>query len=356
MTSLSILVHNRSLEYLDHNLEHVAMTGPIEPLGHILAQASTLTNVTGSGMLLRQDIFDALGHLPLLERLEIWYSAARNTKEFPQPFEPVQASDGAFPALNQLVLRNVTDDDIDDIWRIQPLVGQLVSLEISFHHDITNLNFTWTRRDFISLICGNSPHITHLQIGFYEKFPHWDFIYWLTEEELQTISTLPLTRFSFLQTKLNFANNAKRLAMAWPGMEILECPAHQSTLGQLCLFAMYMPRLQCLKLEIEMVPLPLGFDLDQDPELNILLVELQRPDLRDIESRFSGIAEFTPENGLRLYRYLKTLWPHAYLTVCPDYQYAESKGLPSKSKGAQPSSVEETVKRKWKQYRSAGGL
>ncbi|KAG8731741.1 hypothetical protein FRC12_019597, partial [Ceratobasidium sp. 428] len=129
--TLAILFEDEEPDHLAHPLEYLASIGPEELLPHALSQAKTLVSLTGSVILFEPDIFEALGQLPLLESLEIWYHKSQIRREI-SPEEATQAEDTIFPALSQLILRNVIlDAEIIYLWRTYPLVKNLTSLEIS---------------------------------------------------------------------------------------------------------------------------------------------------------------------------------------------------------------------------------
>ncbi|KAG9078566.1 hypothetical protein FRC06_008304, partial [Ceratobasidium sp. 370] len=365
MNTLGVFVRDESLSRADHYLEQTAFSGAEESLAHILAQARTLENVTGSTMLFDRDIFEALGRLPSLAHLDIWYPGSWDRDEAP-PLPATQADDDAFPALNHLSLHNVTDNDINYLWGMGPLVKRLTSLDIAFNSEIAKPDYNWVRRDFIPLICHNSTQITRLQLDFDLRVDGVSCLVLLTEETFRAITALPLTVLTISGAKLGFGGGVKRLATSWPAMEVLVCTLQVTTLEELQLFAKHMPRLRHLGIEIDMVPLPLDLNMHS-------LGAFQRPLLRELESRFDKISDLSPERGLKLYRYFKTLWPHAHLTT-PSYPYKETKPsrrmdlvlvhLLNEAKSmkyfsdtprgsVEVSSVEEFVKRIWEEIVSA---
>ncbi|KAG8740406.1 hypothetical protein FRC10_004357 [Ceratobasidium sp. 414] len=295
--TLGLFARNGSLDELDHDLEHLAFTGNTGPLHQALVQVKTLVNVSGSAMLFDRDIFTALGKLPLLTRLEVRYE--RDDDDDESPLKPTHVEDGAFPSLRHVVLSNVTDSDIGFFWNMPTLAKRLTTVDITFHHDPADPRHHWVRRDFVTMMCHNSPKITDLRFDFLFDFIPEDEnpppMFKLTEEIFQAISGLFLTKLDLSRTRLGFADGIRRLATAWPEMEVLKWTAQHVTLEELCLFAEHMPRLRHLALEIKMVPLAQDLDLE-------CVSTFRQPVLRILESGFHRLCEFTPKEGCRLYQ------------------------------------------------------
>ncbi|QRV95512.1 hypothetical protein RhiJN_23530 [Ceratobasidium sp. AG-Ba] len=306
LDTIGLFVLDDSLSSFDHPLEHLAFDGTEQPLAPVLAEAKTLVNVSGSSMLLEGDIFSSLGKLPNLTRLEVFYSHDLDDEEDASSEIAEEVEEGAFPQLRYFALYSATQMNVESVWQISNFFPRLTTLVVELNFRVTPSGESWVQDTFIPLLCKGSPQLIHLTIRFQitrEELSKSLFIFRLTKDNLVALAALPLTTLILTKTRFDCDDPVKAAVLAWPAIEIFKLPSQTVDFEELFHFAMHMPRLRDLNIEINMASLPETLDLGR-------LNQSRHPALQWLDSGFNDLHKLESEQVRVLYRFLKTLFPN----------------------------------------------
>ncbi|CAE6437891.1 unnamed protein product [Rhizoctonia solani] len=276
------------------------------PIHALLAQFTSLTEITGSPALLETPALLALGSLPELRRLEVHYPVDEDIIEPGSTTLPP----GSFPKLDKLTLNNIAEHTAEFIWTMPALVAQLRSLEVNFLPPFDDEEETgWTLQSFLPLICTHSPHIKELSIDF--DCTSFDanqerYLCDLTETAFEALAKLKLVHLDVLHARMTDDGCIERLVHTWPKIEVLRWPHQPAMVSELSRFAKSLPKLRRLALNIDMGSLP--GKLNTSP-----LVDISHQELRALESNFLGFGNLDGSSAAELYLYLRKLVPNAKL-------------------------------------------
>lgn len=301
----------------EHDLDTSFARDPT-PMCTFLAKATSLTELIGSMSFLEHGALRAIGSLPNLRRLKIYYPHRWRDHERLRELKATCLPQTAFPQLNNLVLDDVLEHGVNFIWRMTPLVGYLSTVEIGFYPYPRRTQKEWALSEFIPLLCERSPHIRELVLEFdslaYEGTddPH---MCKFSEGAFDAIAKLQLTRLEVLHARLHWETSLIRLADTWPQIEVLRWPAQHVKPQDLRRFAERLPKLRHLALEVDMDPLP---------ETGLAgLTIVKHSTLQVLESGFHRISDLDPTAGASMCWFFLKLWPNAKLRTRGD-TYADS--------------------------------
>ncbi|CAE6357243.1 unnamed protein product [Rhizoctonia solani] len=294
-------------EPVDNEYDKVFIRYP-HPMQNFLPKASSLTNLIGSVSFLLPQSLDAIGRLPNLERLEIHYPP-KSTREDIDRLGRGSLSPTAFPKLRELALWNLIQYGADFIWDLQPLVRQLLVVEIRFNPYPRRQQNGWALRKLIPTICQRSPDITGLLLDFDGDSqegigtPHMcnfdDAIF-------NIIAQLPLTRLEIMHARLPGPDATFKLTRTWPNLEVLRWTAQHVKVQELQEFAVFLPRLRHLGVEVNMSPLPQDIDMTR-------IANIKRREMRTLESGLHKFSDLAGNDAARIYWYLSVMWPNVRL-------------------------------------------
>ncbi|KAJ1303682.1 hypothetical protein OPQ81_008108 [Rhizoctonia solani] len=278
------------------------------PMQNFLSKASSLTNLIGSVSFLLPRSLAALSQLPNLERLEIHYPP-KSTREDIDGLGTGTLPSKAFPKLKQLVLCNLIRHGADFIWDLHPLVHKLAVVELRFNPYPRRQQNEWALRTLLPTVCERSPCISELLLDFDCDsqegigMPH---MCQFDDTVLHTIAQLPLTRLEIMHARLTGPNVTSKLTRTWPKLEVLRWTAQHVKVQELQEFAVYLPQLRHLGVEVTMEPLPEDIDMSR-------VANIKRREMRTLESGLHKFSDLSGSDAARIYWYLSVMWPNARL-------------------------------------------
>ncbi|KAH7320522.1 hypothetical protein B0J17DRAFT_723790 [Rhizoctonia solani] len=306
LTTLGFFSHPSSGP-IENEYDKAFMRYP-HPMQNFLLKANSLTNLIGSLSFLLPESLDTLSRLPNLERLEIHYPP-KSTREDVDSLGRVTLLPTAFPRLNKLVLSNLIQHGADFIWDLQPLVHKLDAVEIKFNPYPRRQQNEWALRKLIPTICERSPRITGLLLDFDGDSqegigtPH---MCQFDDTIFNTIAQLPLTRLEIMHARLAGPDVTFKLTRTWPNLEVLRWTAQHIQVQELQEFAVFLPQLKHLGVEVNMTTLPEDIDMSY-------VANIKRQKMRTLESGLHKFSDLAGNDAARIYWYLSVMWPNARL-------------------------------------------
>ncbi|GAB1527035.1 hypothetical protein RhiTH_010939 [Rhizoctonia solani] len=278
------------------------------PMQNFLSRASSLTTLIGSLSFLLPQSLDALGRLPNLDRLEIYYPP-KSTRQDIDDLRKGTLSPTAFPALKALVLNNLIQHGADFLWDLPPLVSKLTTVELKFNPYPRRQQNEWALREMIPKLCDRSPYISELLLEFDCDsqegigMPH---MCQFTDTAFGLIAQLSLTRLEVMHARLAGPDVLFKLTRTWPNLEVLRWTAQHIKVQELQEFALFLPKLKHLAVEVNMMPLPEEVDMTY-------IANLKRREMRTLESGLHKFSDLAGNDAARIYWYLSVMWPNARL-------------------------------------------
>ncbi|CAE6480409.1 hypothetical protein ACGC1H_003419 [Rhizoctonia solani] len=306
LTTLGFFSYPRS-EIIENEYDKVFIRYP-HPMQNFLPKASSLTNLIGSISFLLPQSLDSLGRLPNLERLEIHYPP-NSTREDINRLGRGTLLPTAFPRLKGLALWNLMQHGADFIWDLQPLVNKLEVVEIKFNPHPRRQQNEWALRKLIPTICERSPGIAELLLDFDGDSqegigtPH---ICNFDDAVFNAVAQLPLTRLEIMHARLAGPDTTFKLTRTWPNLEVLRWTAQHVKVEELQEFAVYLPQLKHLGVEVNITPLPEDIDMTH-------IANIKRREMRTLESGLHKFSDLEGIDAARIYWYLSVMWPNVRL-------------------------------------------
>ncbi|KAF8748636.1 hypothetical protein RHS01_10685 [Rhizoctonia solani] len=263
---------------------------------------------SGSLSFLLPQSLDALGRLPNLDRLEIYYPP-KSTRQDIDDLRKGTLSPTAFPALKALVLNNLIQHGADFLWDLPPLVSKLTTVELKFNPYPRRQQNEWALREMIPKLCDRSPYISELLLEFDCDsqegigMPH---MCQFTDTAFGLIAQLSLTRLEVMHARLAGPDVLFKLTRTWPNLEVLRWTAQHIKVQELQEFALFLPKLKHLAVEVNMMPLPEEVDMTY-------IANLKRREMRTLESGLHKFSDLAGNDAARIYWYLSVMWPNARL-------------------------------------------
>ncbi|KDN34103.1 hypothetical protein RSAG8_12805, partial [Rhizoctonia solani AG-8 WAC10335] len=294
-------------ETIENEYDKVFIRYP-HPMQNFLPKATALTNLIGSVSFLLPQSLDTLGQLPNLERLEIHYPL-KSTREDIDRLGRGTLLPNAFPRIKELALWNLIQYGADFIWDLQPLVHKLAVVEIRFNPYPRRQQNEWALRKLIPTICERSPDITGLLLDFDGDSqegigtPH---MCKFDDAVFNAIARLPLARLEIMHARLTGPDVTFKLTRTWPKIEVLRWTAQHVKVQELQEFAIFLPHLKHLGVEVNMTPLPEDVDM-------MHVANIKRREMRTLESGLHKFSDLAGNDAARIYWYLSVMWPNARL-------------------------------------------
>ncbi|KAG8703373.1 hypothetical protein FRC09_004198 [Ceratobasidium sp. 395] len=201
----------------------------------------------------------AISSLPNLERLEIY-----TAHQLEAVVTHANLTNGSFPMLKHLELRNLQNSDINSIWRMEPLIQKLQSLYLIIdpqpEPEEEWIEWDGLNRWFPPSVVSNLTQLTHLTLAI--EFLDDVEIKFISEDSLQHLLPLPLEYFFVRGAQIDpdtfdgVSSPCQILASLFPNIQELHWPDQPATPQDLIHFT-YLPNLRHLTLNIvEFMPAP----------------------------------------------------------------------------------------------------
>ncbi|CAE6432975.1 unnamed protein product [Rhizoctonia solani] len=306
LTTLSFFSYPYS-ETIENEYDKIFMRYP-HPMQNFLPKASSLTKLIGSLSFLLPQSLDALGQLPNLERLEIYYPPKSNGEDINRLGRGTLLPT-AFPRLQELALWNLIQYGADFVWDLGPLVCKLLVVEITFNPHPRRQQNEWALRKLIPTICERSPNITGLLLDFDGDSkegigtPH---MCKFDDTVFNAIARLSLTRLEIMHARLDGPDATFKLTRTWPELKILRWTAQHIKVQEMQEFAVFLPQLKHLGVEVNMTPLPEDIDM-------AYVANIKRREMRILESGLHKFSDLAGNEASRIYWYLSVMWPNVRL-------------------------------------------
>ncbi|KAG9100993.1 hypothetical protein FRC06_003464 [Ceratobasidium sp. 370] len=251
-----------------------------------------LTELGCTTQILTQEWIHVLEGLPLLERLEVYSITADIT--VPKLLSP--------PTLKHFGLYATDWDEVEKIWALN-IFATLTSVAVSLRdHDDFDLEFndSWGR-DFIALICSQSPTLTSISIDFGPAEYALNNL-----SPLASMAKLPLATACFKSLSSMRDEVVENMASVFPMVTKLEFYDMVFTFDELIHFAK-LPHLQHLVIGLagDTRDIKLGLPLPASRSLHTLEICYDV----DVGPNLSLLAQ-----------YLLSLWPNLQRVIWPELQ------------------------------------
>jgi hypothetical protein len=230
-------IHVEESQYRD-DLRSLGPYSPVNPLIPI-PQFLNLRVLSTNSMVLDLDVLQLLGCLPRLECLKVYSGVDYDNVSIAGPELPPRS----FPSLRHLEMNQVIGTVLSTLWRIAPLVQNLVSVAVNFC-DASNESIN----RLICTICQGSLLLTDFKLNFGHVSDYVN----LAITTIDHFRQLPLEHVRILS---GYAD-CQHLASVLPNVECLWIDALIVRHQDLVLIPKYMPKLRYLAVRLDLEDWP----------------------------------------------------------------------------------------------------
>ncbi|KAG8719588.1 hypothetical protein FRC09_010927 [Ceratobasidium sp. 395] len=254
-----------------------------DPLGYYITTMRPLVRFTSSLSVLDVPYFELVGTWPCLESFEVLFEIDDD------PFELPSFPEAAFPALTHLGFHQVPDwTTLKKIWGCPVLVSKLTSVKLNMAESCINI-LDGSVDDPVSafdVIATCSPHTQNLWLHIQSAdrfFPAYEML----TSDLDQLGGLHLQSLHLGGISFEDPEDLPRyIATTFPGIKELGFPNHWTMFSELCAFRSELPRLEVLRVELDLETISPGFEvlLDNVPRHRNI-------PLHTLEANFIGSTE-----------------------------------------------------------------